>query len=1635
MRGSGYRVTTDVVLTAGHVIEGHRAIHVRFPHDPERKVPARLLWETGRVAALRVDLDDEVEPTPYGLVERRSGRTPCEAVGFPLVKFRDSRRDSFHVVGGINLLSNLYTGTLDVTVDDPPPELWQEPESTPWQGMSGAAVFVRDRLVGVVDLSYPLEGPRHLTAVPADWDLTPEQRGQIGYGRPVSVNPPPGRDLGGYAARVRSMAPAGGLRDRDRELAELRAFCESDEPYLLWQGDPWSGKTALMSAFVLDPPPGVRVAAYFAAHHLGRQDLFDQVVGEQLAAIADEPCTSNGLYRHLESAAERCRNDGERLVLVVDGLDEDPGVACSLPLNPPADVGVLVSSRPRPDFDPRLTADHPLRRCRVRTLTRTPYAAHLEIQARNELNLWLRGHHNADLLGLLAAAGGDLTARDLAALTGMPAFEVASLLDSRLFTRISGQAFGGAGVVSSSGGAGGDGTFDSYGYAHETLLRTAEAALGPLDLYRDRIHDWASPYRSQGWPEDTPRYLLTSYGALLTGDLLVEHALDPARRDRMTRLPGGHATVLREIAAAQRVARDRADLPALARLAVARDLVGNTAPTVPDDLLTLWVRLGHATRAESLARSQPDPDVRAAALAAVAKTLADSGELDRGERLARTIARADRRSWALAGVAHAMAARGLFGAAEALAGTVGQPERQAWALAAIARAVGATRQPDGDLTRRDPISSADRSGGVNGADPARAARLMDRAEELVRAVTDPRRQASTLAALVEAAVLCGDSARAERLADRIPLADYRVRALSAIATTTGDPALARDVLIKAEAMAEVITGDRSTALTKLAEAIARTGDLQRAHALATSLPSPYQRSQVLTGLATALARDGDHMQAIGLVSSVPLLAFRARALSIVAEAIAVNGDVDWAVELTEEAEALLPDISAPISPASGIRGGAVDGPVGWAAHDRASRDGAAQAEVTAGLTRQPESAEGKATRSRGRRSQAERAMVAVARAYAVCGDSRAEDVASRIDGLTRHLQALVTIGGAALDRGDTAQAHALAEEAETRARTAEPAASTRTLVALAEAVEDPARAETLAGAIPQADVRARVVTDLVRRIAAQDPDKAVSLARSALSGEARERALAAVAEALAAQGEADRAEHLALSLGGTTRLQALAAIATQLKDRATSQSPKDRSAGLKDPSASSARKQSACTNAPTSTGANTVSSRTDTSAGTGAPVGTGTHTAQRSSTGVDGARALKRARAVASRIPHADRRAQVWVRLIEAVAARESLKRAKGLLRNVKSRDQQAQALLAMARVAADQSRFDLSGQLADEAEELALLVPAGARQTRLLMSLVRVHLHLDRPGRARRLIDRIPAGQDRAAALADLAVANVRRGETSRALRLVAGIEATDQKARAYVALVRALAESGELDDALLVARRHVPTADHLARALAVLVKAAAEGDQEKPAAPAGSAPGNRGSSAVRAISVPHSRGPSAVLGEAPPDGDRMTSASPAKPASGSRGVPAVTAKPAPRGRAASTAPAKSGRGRRHVATDAIALAEQRLGRVTNPDEQLPAFAELAVAIAGSRGQDAAAALADRIAGMAEAVEQPDRTAQILVTLAGAVDQDRARGLMAKVLAGPAWTTGLRVLREIDPHAFGLVVEEMGGAQAPRTA
>jgi hypothetical protein len=87
------------------------------------------------------------------------------------------------------------------------------------------------------------------------------------------------------------------LLGRDAELAELTRFCLDPEgpAYLWWQAGPWAAQSALLAAFVLDPPPAVAdrvdVLSFFITARLAAQDTreaFTQVLLEQLAALLGE---------------------------------------------------------------------------------------------------------------------------------------------------------------------------------------------------------------------------------------------------------------------------------------------------------------------------------------------------------------------------------------------------------------------------------------------------------------------------------------------------------------------------------------------------------------------------------------------------------------------------------------------------------------------------------------------------------------------------------------------------------------------------------------------------------------------------------------------------------------------------------------------------------------------------------------------------------------------------------------------------------------------------------------------------------------------------------------------------------------------------------------------------------------------------------------------------------------------------------------------------------------------------------------------------------------------------------------------------------------------------------------------------
>ncbi|MEU8165413.1 hypothetical protein AB0B97_02755 [Micromonospora sp. NPDC049004] len=179
-----------------------------------------------------------------------------------------------------------------------------------------------------------------------------------------------------YLAEVHRIAPAD-LLDREDELARLTAFCTGDGSgaYLRWEAGRGAGMTALLSWFVLHPPPGVRVVSYFVvAGRTERQtrDAFIDVVLEQLVELTDGSMpghlTGSTREAHLLGgyldAAQACERRGERLVLVVDGLDDRrdaAGVATLLPDRLVGGMRVVLGT----DFGWRVPADlpprHPLR--------------------------------------------------------------------------------------------------------------------------------------------------------------------------------------------------------------------------------------------------------------------------------------------------------------------------------------------------------------------------------------------------------------------------------------------------------------------------------------------------------------------------------------------------------------------------------------------------------------------------------------------------------------------------------------------------------------------------------------------------------------------------------------------------------------------------------------------------------------------------------------------------------------------------------------------------------------------------------------------------------------------------------------------------------------------------------------------------------------------------------------------------------------------------------------------------------------------------------------------------------------------------------------------------------------------------
>jgi tetratricopeptide (TPR) repeat protein len=941
-----------------------------------------------------------------------------------------------------------------------------------------------------------------------------------------------------YRELVLRIAPRE-LLGRSAELAELTRFCtaaESAGSYLLWRGEAWAGKSALASWFVLNPPPGIRVVSFFiTARFPGQADrnAFIENALEQLATLLGKPLPAYlpqstkeaHLLGMLSDAAFACRERNERLVLVLDGLDEDRGVsgdpdvhsiAGLLPDPPPAGMRIVVTGRVNPPIPSDVPLSHKLRDpAIVRTLQASPHAVDIRKEMEGELKRLLRGRkEQQDLLGLLTASGGGLGSSDLAELTGRLPWEIEDELGT-----VTGRSFS----MRPSHWQPGDDP-GVYVFGHEELQRMAEGEyLGNarLEVYRTQLHNWADRYQEAGWPENTPEYLLRGYYRMLlsTGDRrrVIACAIDRVRHERMLRTSGGDNAASEEITAAMGiiVRSGEPDLVAMARLAVLRDYLADRNTMIPADLPAAWVGLGQVARAEALAQAIIQPGRRALSLVKLVKALTATGDLRRAELTAASIEHPGRRSEATMTLLRAVAMSGDISSAKEHLPSVTSPGEQAFGLIILAQAAIRT----GDL------------------DQARI--FIGQAEAEVSSLIRPQRRVEALAALAQAVAAAGDLQRARILiseAESLTQAIGQVAGQAAAwvamiraASTAGPPDQVRHMVTEAGSVVRSITGkaSRARALASLARAASTAGQQEQARSLATeaitlvrSVEKPGVQADLWAGLLRATAAAG-LQQVAGLAreaeevaQSIPDVAARASAFATLSRAATAIGEGELAQRLASEAETLTRSVVDP---------------------DRRARDLAAVAKVAAahGITGQAEEI---ARSIVGLRSlHRVEALANVARAVAVGGDlERARTITESITSPEHRDGALAALAKDAALTGKLAEAEEIAKSITS------PVPKAEALIAVAAglaAAGSYGRAQEIAQSLASARQRSSAFAALAEAsMAAGARDLAVTFARQAESAAAsvsrhdQAAVLAVAARAIAVTGNVDHAKEVARSI-------------------------------------------------------------------------------------------------------------------------------------------------------------------------------------------------------------------------------------------------------------------------------------------------------------------------------------------------------------------------------------------------------------------------------------------------------------------------------------------------------------------------
>ncbi|MFJ6722471.1 hypothetical protein [Streptomyces sp. NPDC091259] len=484
-----------------------------------------------------------------------------------------------------------------------------------------------------------------------------------------------------------------------------------------------------------------------------------------------------------------------------------------------------------------------------------------------------------------------------------------------------------------------------------------------------------------------------------------------------------------------------------------------------------------------MARAIPESGQRVTTLAAVAQTLARSGDLALARRSA---AEAET-------------------AAREYTGISTRPP-----MGAVVEALAATGAPD----RAAALTTETLHGLLDGSDERSVIHIGD-----------------DLADLAGTVARAGDHSGAEALARANPEPGAGARALTAVAAAvvrSGDHRHGIELATEAQQMARTVRSPvhHQVELAALAGLVARSGALDWALAIAGTVHDPARDVAARTTVARGAAEAGDYDTAEATAHSIASGSARDSALAVVVEAAARAGDTERAskIYLTIETD----------NRSRAVALGALAG----AAEVAGDHDGAA-AVMDPTVERIAEAGE------QVDNSIVLALAEAVARTGGIehSGIGHSESVASMITDAAPRARAQVAVARAAAERGRSSRATALVDEAETLAGSiGGPGDRPRTLADLVETTtraEDPQSVvvvigdpATLAKSIDATSERTSIQAVVIEAIARTGDHERASAAATELADALRAdshgnwKLLAALARAAAETGHPERAEQL-----------------------------------------------------------------------------------------------------------------------------------------------------------------------------------------------------------------------------------------------------------------------------------------------------------------------------------------------------------------------------------------------------------------------------------------------------------------------------------------------------------------------------